>query len=96
MYLALIGSRPIPKFGFQLCFFFSRQFGQCISYAKFQLCMYGIDTMKEYVHIRGLLDISTARYFSKVFKTILHKPKSNSGINIFYNKCVYKYYLQLL
>jgi hypothetical protein len=39
---------------------------------------------------------NTARYFYKVFKTILHKPTANSGINIFYNKCVNKYYLQLL
>ncbi len=44
----------------------------------------------------GLLDISTARYFYKVSKTILHKPKANSGIKIFYNKCSYKHYLQLL
>jgi hypothetical protein len=41
----------------------------------------------------GLLDISTVRYFYKVFKTILHKPIANSGINIFYNKGVNKYYL---
>jgi hypothetical protein len=45
---------------------------------------------------RGLLDISMAQYFYKVSKTILHKPTANSGINILYNKCVYKYYLQLL
>jgi hypothetical protein len=44
----------------------------------------------------GLLDISTARYIYKVSKTILHKPTANSGINIFYNKCSYKHYLQLL
>jgi hypothetical protein len=44
----------------------------------------------------GLLDIATAQYFYKVYKTILHKPKANSGINIIDNKCVYKYYLQLL
>jgi hypothetical protein len=31
----------------------------------------------------GLLDISTARYFYEVPKTILHKPTDNSGINIF-------------
>jgi hypothetical protein len=43
----------------------------------------------------GLLDISTSRYFYKVFKTILHKPTAISGINIFYKKFVYKYYLQL-
>ncbi len=41
------------------------------------------------------LDISTARYFYKVSKTILHKPTANSGTNIFYNKCSYKHYLQL-
>jgi hypothetical protein len=46
--------------------------------------------------IRGLLDISTARYFYKVYKTVLHKPTANSGVNIFYNKCSYKHYLQLL
>ncbi len=45
---------------------------------------------------RGLLDISTARYFYKVSKTILHKPTAISGINIFYNKCSYKHYLHLL
>jgi hypothetical protein len=39
---------------------------------------------------RGLLDISTARYFYKVPKTLLHKPTANSGINIFFNKCLYK------
>ncbi len=33
--------------------------------------------------------------FYKVFKTILLKPTANSWINIL-NKCVYKYYLQLL
>jgi hypothetical protein len=44
----------------------------------------------------GLLDISTARYFYKVSKTILHKPTAISGINIFYNKCSYKHYLHLL
>jgi hypothetical protein len=44
---------------------------------------------------RCLLDISTAQYFFKVSKTILHKLTANSGINIFYNKCEYKYYLQL-
>jgi hypothetical protein len=49
-----------------------------------------------YTDIRGLLDRSTARYFYKVPKTILHKPTANSGINIFYNKCLYKHYLQLL
>ncbi len=38
--------------------------------------------------------MSTARYFYKVFKTVLHKPTANSEINIFYNKCVYKYDLQ--
>ncbi len=45
---------------------------------------------------RGLLDISTARYFYKVPKTILHKPIANSEKNILYNKCLYKHYLQLL
>jgi hypothetical protein len=29
-------------------------------------------------------------------KTVLHNPTVNSGINIFYKKCIYKYYLQLL
>ncbi len=48
------------------------------------------------VTMGGLLDISTARYFYKVPKTILHKPTANSGINIFYKKCLYKHYLQLL
>ncbi len=38
----------------------------------------------------GLLDISTARYVYKVSKTILHKHAANSGINMFYDKCVYK------
>ncbi len=38
--------------------------------------------------VRGLLDISTSRYFYKVPKTILHKPTANSGINIFCNKCL--------
>ncbi len=47
-------------------------------------------------HKWGLLDISTARYFYKVPKTILHKSTGNSWINIFYNKCLYKHYLQLL
>ncbi len=52
---------------------------------------------KKYVLlIGGLLDISTARYFYKVPKTILHQPTANSGINILYNKCLYKHYLQLL
>jgi hypothetical protein len=51
--------------------------------------------MGGHVFFRGLLDISTARYFYKVFKTILHKPTDNSGTNIFYNKCSYKHYLQL-
>ncbi len=44
----------------------------------------------------GLLDISTARYFYKVFKTILHKPIVNSGINIFvtnvYINIIYNFY----
>jgi hypothetical protein len=44
----------------------------------------------------GLLDIFTARYFYKASETILHKPTANSGINIFYNKCSCKHYLQLL
>jgi hypothetical protein len=39
--------------------------------------------------------MSMARYFYKVFKTVIHKPTANSEINIFYNKCVYKYVLQL-
>ncbi len=46
--------------------------------------------------VGGLLDRSTARYFYKVPKTILHKPTAKSGINIFYNKCLHKHYLQLL
>ncbi len=41
--------------------------------------------------LRGLLYISTAWYFYKVFKTILHKPTGNCGKNIIYNKCVYKH-----
>ncbi len=44
----------------------------------------------------GLLNISTARYFYKVSKTILHQPTANSPINIFYNKCSSKHYLQIL
>ncbi len=40
--------------------------------------------------------VSMARYSNKVPKTVLHKPTANSGINIFYKKCIYKYYLQLL
>jgi hypothetical protein len=43
----------------------------------------------------GLLDISTARYFYKESKSILHKLTANSGTNIFYNKCSFKHYLQL-
>jgi hypothetical protein len=31
----------------------------------------------------GLLDRSSALYFYKVSKTIIHKPTANSGINIF-------------
>jgi hypothetical protein len=38
----------------------------------------------------GLLHRSTARYFYKGSKTILHKPTANSGINIVNKKCVYK------
>jgi biotin synthase-related radical SAM superfamily protein len=41
-------------------------------------------------------NLHMTQYFYKVSKTILHKLSANSGINIFYNKCVYKYYLQLL
>ncbi len=45
---------------------------------------------------QGLLDISTAWYFYKVSKTILHKPTANSGINIFYNNVyinmIYNFY----
>jgi hypothetical protein len=39
--------------------------------------------------LRGLLNRSTARYFYKGSKTILHKPTANSGINIVNKKCVY-------
>ncbi len=57
---------------------------------------YGVVSYIRIVKILGgLLDISTARYFYKVSKTILHKPTANSGTNIFYNKCSYKHYLQL-
>ncbi len=45
---------------------------------------------------QGLLDISTAQFFYKVHKTILHKLTAKSGKNILYNTCLYKYYLQLL
>ncbi len=45
---------------------------------------------------RGLLDISTARYFYKVFKTTLHKPTANSGITYFianvYINIIYNFY----
>jgi hypothetical protein len=56
----------------------------------------GQEAGMEPVREGGLLDISTARYFYKVSKTILHKPTANSGVNIFFNKCSYKHYLQLL
>jgi hypothetical protein len=51
-------------------------------------CRYGLAAYQKslfFLTAGGLLDISTARYFYKVPKTILHKPTANSGINIFYN-----------
>ncbi len=44
----------------------------------------------------GLIDRSTARYFYKGSKTSLHKHTGNLVENLFYKKCVFKNYLQLL